>query len=1102
LNYNNDVKIWEEKVVMPTYGVSDPDHNPRFYENRAYQGSSGKVYPLPVTEKILDEKEDKEYNAVFLENKFLRIMFLPELGGRIQRALDKTNNYDFVYYNHVIKPALVGLVGPWISGGIEFNWPQHHRPTTYEPTEYKLMKNEDGSKSLLVSEIDKMYGTKGMASFTLYPDKAYLEIKGQLYNRTDLPQTFLWWANPAVPVNDYTSSIFPPDVTAVMDHGKRAVSTFPIATGEYYKVDYSAGVDISKYKNVPVPTSYMAEKSDYDFIGNYDEQVKAGLLHVADHHVSPGKKQWTWGNGDFGQAWDHNLTDEDGPYIELMTGVFTDNQPDFTWLRPYEEKVFTQYFMPYKGVGYIKNATIDGAINLEKNDTKATVTLYVTGEEKDIQLQVLSGDTVIFETMLDLTPASFYQEHFSFDNKAKSSNLLSVVVKNALGKVIVDYTEVERPEPEIPEPAEPIPAPEELKTTEELFLAATHLEQYRHATREPEIYYLEGLKRDATDIRLNTGYGTLLYRRGQFAKAEKYLLAAVRKQTWKTPNPYYGEPLFQLGLALEIQGKKDEAFKRFYKATWNDDTQSSSFFKLAALSAQKGNWIDALEFVKRSLVKNAHHMKARMLEILIMEELGYKVNGKVEEAIAIDPLDLTINRKNAQLNGNHKEYLHVMRDDLQNYLSVALDYIQYGFYTDAMSVLEECPVDSPMIGYYQAYILNQQGNKAEAKVAVERGEESSSLYCFPSRVEEVVILENVIQLVPDASFAKYYLGNLLYDKKQYEAAIKLWKDASVKLTTFPTVFRNLSFAYYNKKKDGQKALELINKAYKLNPKDARVLLEKTQLEQMLKVPVTDRLTVLEENFEVTAERDDLFIEYLTLLNLVGRCEDVLKLIKSRIFHPWEGGEGKVSAQYIYALTELGRQAINKDSHKARELLAQACVYPRNLGEGKLLSNHDNIANYYLGHLYKSEGNNEAAEMHFTEATKGIQEPGSVLYYNDEPADVLFYQGLAYEQLGNKTSAKEKFKKLLEYGEEHLNDEVEWDFFAVSAPAHSVYESNIQLDNHLYCTYLIGLGKLGLREYKSASEQFEKVLEMNPAHQGTIQHKNYADEQYLPGEVKK
>lgn len=265
--------IREEIVKISTYKTAEAEKSPLFIEKRAYQGSTVKVYPLPVTEKIYDEKELKEYKALILENDFIYVMILPELGGRIQCAYDKTNGYDFVYYNHVIKPALVGLAGPWISGGIEFNWSQHHRPSTFSPVDYSISENADGSVTAYVGETDVMYGTKGMAAITVYLDKAYIEIKGTFYNPTDYPQTFLWWANPAVAVNDNTFSVFPPDVNAVYDHGKRDVSTFPIATGEYYKYDYSAGVDISRYKNIKVPTSYMAAHSDFDFIGNFDESV-------------------------------------------------------------------------------------------------------------------------------------------------------------------------------------------------------------------------------------------------------------------------------------------------------------------------------------------------------------------------------------------------------------------------------------------------------------------------------------------------------------------------------------------------------------------------------------------------------------------------------------------------------------------------------------------------------------------------------------------------------------------------------------------------------------------------------------------------------------
>ena len=443
---NHAAKIWEETVLLPTYPAAEPEKYPLFIEKRAYQGSTGKVYPLPVTEKVSDVCREVAYHAVWLENEYLRVMVLPELGGRIHRALDKTNGYDFVYYNHVVKPALVGLTGPWISGGIEFNWPQHHRPTTFSPVDYRVAEHDDGSVTVYVGETDKMYGTKGMAAISLYPGKAYLEIRGRLYNPTDLPQTFLWWANPAVPVNDHTYSVFPPDVNAVMDHGRRAVSTFPIATGEYYKCDYSAGVDISRYKNVPVPTSYMAAHSDFDFVGNYDESRQAGLLHVADHHVAPGKKQWTWGNGDFGRAWDRNLTDADGPYIELMTGVFTDNQPDFSWLKPQEEKTFVQYFLPYKGVGRVGNATRDAAVGLQLlPDGRGEVRVYVTGEQPGAVIRVQRGGDCLYEARADLSPQGWFGADFAADGTLHDCE----VTVEAGDRTLVRYRMYE---PELPRP--------------------------------------------------------------------------------------------------------------------------------------------------------------------------------------------------------------------------------------------------------------------------------------------------------------------------------------------------------------------------------------------------------------------------------------------------------------------------------------------------------------------------------------------------------------------------------------------------------------------------------------------------------------------------
>ncbi len=519
-----------------------------------------------MCEGVADVKTDKEYNAIFLENDYILVMILPEIGGRIQRLYDKTNGCDVVYYNEVIKPALVGLAGPWISGGIEFNWPQHHRPSTFDPVDYKIEKNENGSVTVWVGETEKMFHTKGMAGFTVYPDRAYLEIKGQVYNPTDRPQTFLWWANPAVAVNDNTQSIFPPDVHAVMDHGKRDVSEFPIAKGVYYKVDYAPGTDISRYKNIPVPTSYMAYHSDYDFIGNYDYGTESGLLHVADHHVSPGKKQWTWGCGDFGKAWDRNLTDENGPYIELMTGMFTDNQPDFTFLKPYEEKTFTQYFMPYKKLGAVKNASTEAAVSMDIADGKVCCKAYSPVVLGKVTAELSYCGKTVFAEETELSPVMLFEKTVDITAE-KESELTFKLIKE--GHEILSYTPADENSEPVPSPAEALPDPREIDTTEKLFLAATHLEQYRHATYSPQDYYLEGLRRDETDIRLNNGYGKYLYNKGLYEQSEQHFRAAVKSSVWKNPNPYDCEPYYNLGLALKAQNKRDEAFDAFYKAAWD-----------------------------------------------------------------------------------------------------------------------------------------------------------------------------------------------------------------------------------------------------------------------------------------------------------------------------------------------------------------------------------------------------------------------------------------------------------------------------------------------------------------------------------------------------
>lgn len=1094
------VKVWEEKVIIPAYEIGKPDRNPMFLEKRVYQGTSGAVYPHPVIDKVYDKKEDKEYKAVFLENEYLKIMILPEIGGRIQMAYDKTNNYHFIYYNQVIKPALVGLTGPWISGGIEFNWPQHHRPSTFEPLDYCIEENTDGSKTVWVNEIEIMFHTKGMAGFTLYPGKAYLEVTGKLYNRTPLPQTFLWWANPAVHVDEHYQSVFPPDVHAVYDHGRRDVSSFPVATGTYYKVDYSPGTDISRYQNIPVPTSYMAVNSDFDFVGGYHHQKKAGLLHVADHHISPGKKQWTWGSGEFGRMWDKQLTDEDGPYFEIMTGVYTDNQPDFSWIMPNEERTFKQYFLPYKEIGYVKNAGRDAAVNLEITSEKIIIKVYVTAVQEDLHIILKNKDKTLSDIKTNLSPKEAFSKELIISNIAEESDLV-LEVFDKFKKLLISYRPVRDEGKAIPPPAKPIGDPKEIESNEDLYLAALHLEQYRHATYSPVTYYKEALRRDSSDIRCNNALGNWYVRHGQFLKGEPFFRKAISKMIKHNPNPYDGEPYYNLGICLTYLEKWDDAYDAFYKACWNAAWQDNAYLQLAYIDCRLGNWEKALEHVDYSLSRNYHGLKARHLKSLILRKLN-----RLEEAeawtnatLAIDGFDfgsrnelfhiLLSQRKEEEAEKERNQSKLLMRDWEQSYIEIAIDYAHAGCYEDAIAWLLQIENSRyPMVHYYMACYFAKNENDKGKKTALKKAFEVSPERVFPNRLEDILVLQWALTENPQDYKAYYYLGNLWYGKRQYDEAVKCWEKTVGIFNHFPTSHRNLGIAYYNKLHDPEKARQQYEKAFEADTSDSRVRFELDQLYKRMNKPVNERLVFLEKYLPLVKERDDLYIEYVTLQNLSGKHEEALKFLTKRKFHPWEGGEGKVSRQYVYTHLALAHKAIhNKKYDEAIRLLQQAQHYPENLGEGKLYGAQENNIFYWMGCAYDLMGNGQWAMDSWQKATTGLSEPTQAIYYNDQDPAMIYYQGLALQKLHKGGDAERRFQGLIDYGQKHIDDTIKMDFFAVSLPELSVFDIDINMRNRIHCHYLMGLGYLGLGRMNEAKEQLEKVLEMDVSHQGAIEH---------------
>ena len=1099
------VKAWKEKVVIPTYEVGQPEKNPIFLENRVYQGSSGSVYPYPVIESISSVRTDHEWNAVFIENEYIKVMVLPELGGRIQMAYDKIRKRHFVYYNHVIKPALVGLAGPWISGGIEFNWPQHHRPSTYMPVDCRIEEKSDGSVTVWVGETERMTHQKGMAGFTLRPGCARLEIEGVLYNPTDIPQTFLWWANPAVAVNDHYRSVFPPDINAVFDHGKRAVSSFPIATGTYYKMDYSAGVDIANYKNIFVPTSYMGVNSRYDFEGGYEFDTEAGMLHVASHHVSPGKKQWTWGNGDFGRAWDRNLTDEDGPYIELMAGVYTENQPDFSWLMPFEEKEFTQYFLPYRELGMIKSACKDLLLNLEMNSSGKSAGLKLFATRKDtfrIKVKDNKGTVLLEETKV-ISPEEIYY----VDIPLHGQSLDEIMVTVTWGRCgrLEWQAEPDEIRP-VPDAAEAALRPVEIKTNEQLFLTGLHLEQYRHATFSPVDYYEEALRRDPDDYRCNNAIGLWYLRKGRFGLAEKHLEKAVRVLMRRNPNPYDGEPIYNLGVALKFRQRFDEAYSRFYKSTWNGAWQDAGYLACARISAMQGRDDDALYETERCLCRNYHNHRARTLRAYLLLKASRKEEAIAlcDESLAIDVFNfgcLYIKWKATGEDSLRSELIALMRDDSRNYEELAIEFLDFGEYEAALDILSLADLRgaSELTGQYLRALCYLRKNDLEK--ALDTLKDASKIdpsRCFPNSLYIIVALKEAISVYPSDANAHYLLGNIYYDKRQYDPAIENWEKALELNPGFPTVWRNLALAYFNKRNDGDKAVKYMERAFELDRGDSRILMELDQLYKRLHYPHEMRLGLLEQYADLTEKRDDLVLEHITLLNQLHRYEEAKELLDSHTFHPWEGGEGKVPAQYQTARVELAKKAMLEGRYDDAVVLLEECLeYPHHLGEGKLYGAQENDFYYLLGICYKALKDEEKASACFHKATEGPTEPAAAMYYNDAKPDKIFYAGMAYRALGLEDKARAYFNRLVNYGRQHYHDDVKMDYFAVSLPDLLIWDGNLNEDNLRHCLYMLALGEYGLGNYSHSEKYLRQLRELDINHQGAMALESFKSLSELP-----
>lgn len=1076
------VKVTEKPLVLPTYEIGAPDVNPIFFTGRVYQGAQGHIYPYPLYDILTDQKVDKAYNAIYLDNEYVNVCVLPEMGGRILSATDKTNNYEIFYKQTGIKPALIGMLGAWLSGGVEWNIPHHHRPSSYMPIDWKIEENKDGSKTIWVGEMELRHRMKWSVGVTVYPNRSWVEARVKIINRTPYIQSILYWANVSVHCNKDYEVIFPPATQFGTDHSKVYFTKWPM--GEAVRGSGNE-VELAWWKNYTGNSrSIFAWNFEDDFLAGYDHGKQAGTVHVANHHIVNGKKFFLWGNNPSAEMWNKMLSDKDGHYLELMVGAYSDNQPDYSWVGPGETREFTQRWYGIRDIGSVKNANDNAAVNLERRSPdKVFVGFNATTKYPDAKVLLKQGDKVLLEKEISIDPATPFTATVSVPKTAKDAEFYTVLLDKQ-GNELVAYQPLELEDKELPKVVEGTKPVKEYQTVEELYYAGLRVDQFHNARLNAMDFYNEALSRDSLDSRVNTVVGIHHARAGEWELAEKHLKRALVRPAKDYTVVKDPEPHYYLGLVYQMQGRYKEAADHYWKATWYPTFQHPAYLALAQIASLKGNLAEALSMVDQSLVVGGRDTKALTLKAYLLRKSGLteEADKQLQLVQDIDPLDYWSLSEQSLLAGNGADFLNKAEKQrgegiirVQELLEMSLEYAHIGAYVEATRLLDkalqigEPYTSSPLVYYYNGYFNYLSDKKELALTQWKKASSLSSDWCFPFRVEEIGLLSTVCSESPEDARAPYYLGNLYYFLGQKEKGMACWEQAVAKDGQFAQAYRNLGFGY-NRQSELDKAITGYEKAIAFNNQDPRIFQELDILYEKSKKPAAERLAELEKNSSTILKHDEAVMRLLTLYNETGAYDKAINLMATRHFHVWEGG-GEIHDIYVDSHLLKGMDLLKSGKNKeAIKEFETADLYPENLEVGRPeTGGHSAKGYYYMGKAYQSLGNKKKAKECFDIAANNQVRRRRMQLASEN----TLFNALAMNEIGKSAESKELMQKLSTELDSQLAGRV-------SVDAYSKFGEDGSRDERIAnLNYLKGLLECTNGNESSGKALLQKAIDMNP-----------------------
>jgi tetratricopeptide (TPR) repeat protein len=1015
--WSGEVSVREETMEIPTYLRGPDDRNPPIENHN--------VYPYPMQTDITGEKAIKPYRVVVLENDFIRVLILPDVGGRLYAALDKTNkDFDFIYWNHVIKPGLVALRGAWLSGGIEWNFPTlGHTVNTVSPVQYKIIKDMDGSVSCVVGCIEWVRRMRWAVVTTLSPDRAYFKNKIVLYNPTLTHNNGYFWANAAVHAWDDTRVIFPP--TDYIFSFKRAnPRPWPILDG----------TDRSWYKNTASPFDYFCGTPG-DYNGAYNVEHDCGTVHCGVWHESLGKKFWTWGTARGGAMWEGILTDNDGQYIEVQSGRLL-TQGDTWILEPHMTESWEEYWYPVKGIkGFVK-ANPDAAMNLDVRGDKVFVGIAVTRRFEDAHVSVRAGDREIMKKDLAIDPREPFTAEVPVAKPGAvyQAELCERLPDKPLRQIIAASTE--KPKASPPPELEPSFEGKEGLSVEEIYLKGYYA--LKHWSVEQAVFqFKEALTADPGFTPALRWLGIIEYQTGRFTEAlERFNRVLARNDDDATARYY--RALCKIRLGIRERTEED-----LYMVGRRPEYRYVAPYVLASLAIERGDMARAW-----GLLFAARDQKASLMSSVVEPESMGKTKRTLRDAIGfLTAFDCSLSNLTVFVAGDPRGLL---RGDPQNYLEVACDFAEMNLVDRAIDVLNECLTVAPghpFVHFYLGYFEDKRRIAKEASPHFAKGIECSPDYVFPFRLEDFAVLEAGLRYFPAAWQLHYYRGLLLAAKLRWEEGLFELMEAAKAAPSYSPLYAALGELHAKRLNNRAEAIGYFERAIACAPDDwtlhvrldqlyaAAGLLEKRS-ELFAKAPAA-----VSRNFNVLLRRALYLVE-------AGRYDEALEILRTNTFHPWEGWTG---GREVYLLALHARadrsMAAGKFAEAAADMRA-AMEYPENLGTGRPADPDPFIESCTLAFCLKElgdAGGAAAAARPVADRAVSLTSPN------------IYYKALALRALGKEGDAK----ALLEKAAEEIQ--------LIAAKGRGNAE--------LY--HALGLVRHGLGENGAARAALEKSLALDP-----------------------